>query len=163
RHFETLFEFIDIQKIRTPKGLAWLQAQYPRLMQNELMFEMQGIRMMHCTIWSEGVREIVSAETANVKFLVSDHPVTIYNHSVAPDARGCACPLDPSIALKASQTIFPLTRDYCLILTNLEYARDQSVDPVEKRTFARNFRSSMVRTDAFIRTRNLTDHEVARI
>ena len=50
RHFQTLFEYIDIQKIRTPKGLDWLKAQYPTLTQNELMFEMQGIRMMHCTI-----------------------------------------------------------------------------------------------------------------
>jgi len=163
RHFQTLFEFIDIQKIRTPKGLAWLQAQYPRLTQNELMFEMQGIRFMHCTIWTEGVREIVSAEDADVKFIVSDHPVSIYNHAVAPVAKGCAYPLDPSIALKASQTIFPLSRDHCLILTNLEYARDQSVKPLEKRTFARNFRSSMVRTDAFTRTRKLSDQEVARI
>lgn len=163
RHFQTLFEFIDVQKIRTLKGLAWLQAQYPRLTQNELMFEMQGIRMMHCTIWTEGVREIVSAETASVKFLVSDHPVTIYNYAITPDARDCTYPHDPSIALKASQTIFPLNRNYCLILTNLEYARDQSVDPVEKRTFARNFRRSIVRTDAFIRTRELNDHEVARI
>ena len=64
RHFETLFEFIDIQKIRTPKGLDWLRAQYPSLSQNELMYELQGIRMMHCTIWTEGIREIVSAEDA---------------------------------------------------------------------------------------------------
>jgi hypothetical protein len=163
RHFQTLFEFIDIQKIRTSKGLDWLKAQYPRLTQNELMMEMQGIRMMHCTIWSEGVREIVSAEDADVKFIVSDHPVTIYNHAVAPDAPGCCYPHDPTIALKASQTIFPLTRHYCLILTNLEYARDPSVGPLDKRTFARNFRNSMVRTDAFIRTRKLSDHEVTRI
>src|SRR5262249_34520465 len=31
RHFKTLFEYIDIQKIRTPKGLDWLKAQYPML------------------------------------------------------------------------------------------------------------------------------------
>src|SRR3954463_4953499 len=43
-HFQTLFEYIDIQKIRTPKGLDWLRAQYPTLTQNELMLEMQGIR-----------------------------------------------------------------------------------------------------------------------
>lgn len=162
-HFQTLFEFIDIQKIRTPKGLDWLKAQYPRLTQNELMVEMQGIRMMHCTIWTEGVREIVSAEDAGVKFILSDHPVTIYNYAVAPDAQGCSYPYDPSIALKASQTIFPFSRDYCLILTNLEYARDPSARPLDKRTFARNFRNSMVRTDAFVRTRKLTDHEVTRI
>ncbi len=163
RHFKTLFEYIDIQKIRTPKGLDWLKAQYPTLTQNELMYEMQGIRMMHCTIWTEGVREIVSAENADVKFIISDHPVTIYNHAVPPEAQMCAYPNDPTIALKASQTIFPLNRDFCLILTNLEYAKDPSCSPIDKRTFARNYRSSMVRTDKFIRTRQLSGRDVARI
>lgn len=163
RHFQTLFEFIDIQKIRTPKGLDWLKAQYPTLTQNELMLEMQGIRMMHCTIWTEGVREIVSAEDADTKFIVSDQPVTIYNHASAPEAQACAYPNDPSIALKASQTIFPLNRDFCLILTNLEYARDPATSPLDKRTFARNYRHSMVRTDAFIRSRKLSSREVAQI
>ena len=83
-HFQTFFEYLDIQKIRTPKGLDWLKAQYPTLTQNELMFEMQGIRMLHCTIWVGGVREIVSAEDSDVKFIISDHPVTIYNHAVPP-------------------------------------------------------------------------------
>ena len=162
-NFQVFFEYIDIQKIRTPKGLDWLKAQYPRLTQNELMQEMQGIRRFHCTIWTEGVREIVSAQDSNVKFLVSDHPVTVYNHALSPDSAKMAYPNDPSIALKGSQTIFPLNRDYCLILTNLEYAKDWSVSPIENRTFARNFRNTMVRTDAFIRTRKLDSHEVIRI
>jgi hypothetical protein len=152
-----------VQKIRTPKGLDWLRAQYPRLTQNDLMFEMQGIRMMHCTIWTEGVREIVSARDAEVKFIVSDHPVTIYNYAVPPGAKADGYPNEPSIALKGSQTIFPLNRDFCLILTNLEYALGHSANPLEKRTFARNYRNSMVRTDAFIRTRKLTSEEVIRI
>ncbi|TKT72587.1 DUF4238 domain-containing protein [Afipia massiliensis] len=163
RHFQTLFEYIDIQKIRTPKGLDWLKTQYPTLSQNELMFEMQGIRMMHCTIWAEGVREIVSAEDADIKFIVSDHPVTIYNPAAPPEAKTSSDSNDPSIALKASQTIFPLTRNFCLILTNLEYARDPSTNPLEKRTFARNYRQSIIRTDAFIRTRKLSNQEVTRI
>lgn len=163
RHFTNFFEYLDIQKIRTPKGLDWLRAQYPRLTQNDLMFEMQGIRMMHCTIWTEGVREIVSAQDADVKFIVSDHPVTIYNYAIPPDAKGYAYPNEPSIALKGSQTIFPLNRDFCLILTNLEYAQDHSANPREKRTFARNYRQSIVRTDAFIRTRKLTSQEVIRV
>ena len=162
-HFQTLFEYIDIQKIRTPKGLDWLRAQYPSLTQNELMFEMQGIRMMHCTMWAEGVREIVSAENADIKFIVSDHPVTTYNHAAPPTASICAYPLDPGIALRASQTLFPLNRNFCLILTNLEYARDPSTSPLIKRTFARNYRNSMVRTDTFIRTRKLTGEEVTRV
>jgi len=163
RHFKTFFEYLDIQKIRTPKGLDWLRAQYPRLTQNDLMFEMQGIRMMHCTIWTEGVREIVSAQDVGVKFIVSDHPVTIYNYAIPPDATGNSYPREPSIALKGSQTIFPLNRDFCLILTNLEYAQEHSANPLEKRTFAGNYRNSMVRTDTFIRTRKLTSSEVIRV
>lgn len=162
-HFRTLFEYIDIQKIRTPKGLDWLKAQYPALDQNELMMEMQGIRMLHFTIWTEGVREIVSAQDADTKFIVTDHPVTIYNHAAPPAAAMCAYPHDPSITLKASQTIFPLNRDFCLILTNLEYAQDPAAPPLEKRTFARHYRQSMVRTDKFIRTRKLDGSEVRRI
>ncbi|SDC84248.1 Protein of unknown function [Sphingomonas sp. YR710] len=162
-HFGAFFEYIDIQKLRTPKGLAWLSAQYPTLHQNELMMEMQGIRMLHTTIWTESVREIVSAENAGVKFIVTDHPVTIYNHALPPEARQCAYPHDPGIALRASQTLFPLSRDYCLILTNLEYAQNPSEPPLEKRTFARNFRQSIVRTDRIIRTRKLDDIEVSTI
>lgn len=161
--FETLFNYVDIQKIRTPKGLDWLKAQYPTLTQNELMVEMQAIRAIHCTIWVQGVREIVSAQEADVKFIVSDHPVTIYNRAAFPGSILCTYPSEPSIALKGSQTIFPLNRDFCLILTNLEYAKDPNASPLEKRTHPRNFRSTMVKVDSFIRSRRLSNPDVARI
>lgn len=162
-HFRNLFEFIDVQRLRTPRGLDWLRAQYPTLSQNELMMEMQGLRNLHCTIWTEGVREIVSAEEAGTKFIISDAPVTIYNHTLPPKAELCAYPGDPGIALKASQTLFPLSRDFCLILTNLEYAQAPDGPALEKRTFARNYRNSIVSTVAFVRTRKLNDHQVAQI
>lgn len=44
--FSDLFEFIDAQKLRTPKGLDWLQLHYPALDQNQLMSEMQGLRRL---------------------------------------------------------------------------------------------------------------------
>jgi Protein of unknown function (DUF4238) len=162
-HFQDFFEFLDIQKIRTPKGLDWLKAQYPALTQNELMFEMQGIRMLHCAIWVGSVREIVSAEDSDVKFITSDHPVTIYNHAVPPTDGACAYPLDPGIALRGSQTLYPMDRDHCLILTNLEYAKDSSTGSLQKRTFARNYRQSITKIDSFIRERKLTAQEVAEI
>lgn len=163
RHFQTLFGYIDTQKLRTPKGLAWLRAQYPSLTQNELMQEMQGIRMMNCTIWSQGVREIVSAEASDVKFLVTDHPVTVYNSALPLTDPRNAYPHDPSVALKGTQTLFPLSRDFCLILTNLEFAQEPGVAPLEKRTFARNFRQAMVKADAFIRSRSLERQDVLKI
>jgi len=163
RHFQELFRFIDVQKLRTPKGLDWLKTRYPRLSQNELMMEMQGIQAMHCTIWSESVREVVSAADSDIKFIISDHPVTIYNYAAPPEDDICRYPHDPSISLKSSQTIYPLDRNHCLILTNLEYAKNRDVSPLEKRTFARNFRTSMVRTDAFSRTRRFSRDEVRQI
>lgn len=162
-HFEAFFAYLDAQKLRTPKGLQWLKAQYPSLEQNELMMEMQGIRMMHCTIWSGGVREVVSAVASEVKFIVTDHPVTIYNHAIPPDHQKCQNGHEPGIALKGSQTIFPLNRDFCLILTNLEYAQDPTANPLEKRTFARNYHDTLVKADALIRERKLSAEQVCRI
>jgi len=162
--FNDLFEYLDAQRLRTPKGLDWLQSRYPALDQNQLMFEMQGVRMMNISLWSECVKEIVSAEDAGEKFIISDHPVTTYNHAVPPGDARCAYPGDPSITWKGTQTVFPLNQDLCLILTNLEYAEDPTLpDPCAKRTNARNFRPALVRADHFIRTRRLNDDAVKQI
>ena len=72
-------------------------------------------------------------------------------------------PLDPGIALRGSQTLYPMDRDHCLILTNLEYAKDPSTGPLQKRTFARNYRQSITMIDSFIRERKLTAQGVAEI
>lgn len=164
RHFQDFFYYLDAQKIRTQKGLDWIAKHYANLNQNSLMREMQGLRNMHCTLWTEGVREIVSARDSGVKFIVSDHPVTVYNYACPPGSARCAYPDDPPIALKATQTIYPLDADHCLILTNLEYAEKPDLpDPLSRRTFPRNFRNSMVRTDKFIRKRSLSENEVTAI
>jgi hypothetical protein len=163
QNFQTLFEFVDIQKLRTPKGLAWLKAQYPSLTQNELMMEMQAMRMMHCTIWTEAVREIVSAEDSDVKFILSDHPVTVFNPESPPGSSTNAFPQEPGIELKGTQTLFPLDRNHCLILTNLEFAEDPGADPLSKRTFARRFRPTILNTQALIRSRKLAREEVEAV
>lgn len=162
--FQAFFEYLDAQKLRTPKGLDWVKSQYPRLTQLELMMEMQGLRLMHCTMWSEGVREIVSAEQSDVKFIVTDHPVTIYNAAYPPESSDCIYPRDPPIELIGSQTVFVLDENHCLILTNLEYAKNpDNVKLTETRTNARYRGGGVVRTDAFIRTRKLTRDDVVGI
>jgi hypothetical protein len=164
RHFSNFFYYIDSQKIRTPKGLDWIKKHYLNLGQVELMVEMQAIKNMHCTIWSEGVREIVSAKNSDVKFILTDHPVAIFNKACPPESNECIYPDDPSIALKGTQTLFPLDMDHCLILTNYEYATNpEKQNPIEKRTNARFIRNSMVRTDAFIRSRFLSEEQVQTI
>ncbi|MFK5948679.1 MAG: DUF4238 domain-containing protein [Methylococcales bacterium] len=163
-HFRDFFAYIDSQKIRTPKGLDWIKSHYPNLSQLDLMIEMQEIRNIHCTLWTEGVREIVSAHNSKVKFITTDHPVTVYNYACDPSSEQCLYPNDPSITLKGTQTLYPLDENHCLILTNLEYAQDHDKhDPLEKRTNSRLVRQSIAKTDALIRSRNLNDVEVSTI
>ena len=163
-HFQSFFAYLDAQKLRTPKGLDWIEIGYPRLTQFELMEEMQRLRQMHCAMWIECVREIVSAKKSDVKFIVTDHPVTAYNAACPPGSPMCQYPDDPPITLNGTQTVFALDGDHCLILTNLEYAKDaRGVDILAPRQNARYLGSSLVRTNAMIRTRSLTRDEVVSI
>ena len=161
---QPFFEYMDTQKLRTPKGLDWIKSQYPNLTQVELMVEMQSLRQMHCTMWAEGVREVISAEVSDVKFIVTDHPVTIYNAAFPPESPACTYPDDPPIELIGSQTVFVLDEDHCLILTNLEYAKNpDNVDLTARRTNARYRGHGLVRTDAYIRIRKFNRNEVIAI
>jgi hypothetical protein len=162
--FNDFFEYMDAQKIRTPKGLAWLKSKYPNLSHNQLLYEMQSIRQMHCTTWVESVQEIVLAKNSNIKFIVSDNPVTIYNPACLPDSHEYLYPNEPRIEMKATQTIFPLDSGRCLILTNLDYARNPNLsDPKAFRPNANPYRSTLARMDNTICKRELKDNEVAMI
>lgn len=162
--FQEFFEYMAAQKLRTPKGLDWIRSCYGPLGQVDLMVEMQALRLMHCAMWAEGVREIVSAADSDVKFIVTDHPVTVYNSAVAPTSPGCTYPLDPTVAALGTQTVFALNANTCLILTHLEYAKQPDVqDLTRMRTNARHMGPGMARTDNFIRDRRLTRDEVLAI
>jgi hypothetical protein len=162
--FQDFFEYLDAQKLRTPKGLDWIKSRYSSLDQVQLMVEMQGLRFIHCTMWTEGVREIVSAEASDIKFIVTDHPVTVYNAAKPPTSAECAYPEDPPIEWLGTQTVFALDADTCLILSHLEYAQDpKATNITASRTNARYRGQSLVRTDAFIRTRKLSRNEVSAI
>lgn len=164
KRFREFFEYLDAQKLRTPKGLDWIQTRYAGLAHLDLMKEMQSLRQMHSTMWSECVREIVSAKNSKVKFLFTDHPVTIYNPGLSPESLECVYPNDPGIDLVGSQTIFPLDSEHCLILTNLERAQEPTEAPMlARRTNARFRGQPLARTDALIRNRFLTDDEVIAI
>lgn len=164
KRFRQFFEYLDAQKLRTPKGLDWIQTSYAGLAHLDLMKEMQSLRQMHSTMWSECVREIVSAKNSKVKFLFTDHPVTIYNSGLPPESPECAYPSDPGIDLVGSQTVFPLDAEHCLILTNLEYAQEpKKAQVLARRTNARYRGQPLAKTDAFVRSRFLTDDEVIAI
>jgi hypothetical protein len=162
--FQDFFTYMAAQKLRTPKGLDWIRSCYGPLDQIDLMVEMQALRTMHCTMWAEGVREIVSAAHSDVKFIVTDHPVTVYNSQLDPTTQDCTYPMDPMVASLGTQTVFALDADTCMIFTHLEYAKAPSrQDLIRLRTNARHHGMGMTRTDALIRDRRLSRNEVITI
>ncbi|MDF9775381.1 DUF4238 domain-containing protein [Pseudomonas baetica] len=164
RTFLEFFGYMDAQRLRTPKGLDWILKHYQGLPQTELMVQMQLLRQMHCAMWSECVREIVSAANSSVKFLVSDHPITLFNPKLSSGADECQYPDDPGIQMMGTQTIFVLDANHCLILTNLEYAENpDATDHLARRTNARFRGESIARTDAMLRGRELSEGEVNAI
>ncbi|RON68044.1 DUF4238 domain-containing protein [Pseudomonas fluorescens] len=162
--FKPFFEYLGAQKLRTPKGLDWINAHYSQLDQSGLMREMQHLLTLNLTIWSEGVREIVSAKESDLKFIITDHPVTLYNAACPPGAAACRYPNEPAVQWNGTQTIFPLDAEHCLILSHLDYANQvDGLDLVAERQNARHLGRSLVRTDTWIRSRSLSREQVLAI
>jgi hypothetical protein len=163
-YFVKVFEYLDIQKLRTPKGLIWLSQKFPMITHNQLLIEIQNIQRLHCTLWAEAVKEIVSANNSKIKFIVSDHPVTVYNAACPPTSTECKYPNDPRIEMQGTQTIFPLDSNRCLILTNLDYAKNPSLRNLKEfRPNPNPFRNTLIRYDNIINGRELSEEDVEHI
>lgn len=163
-HVIDFFEYMDAQKLRTPKGLEWLTRVTRAKNYNDLLIIMQQFRQMHCTMWAEASLEVVSADNSDTKFIVSDNPVTLYNSVFYPGNPQCQFPNDPPIALQGTRTIFPISLNLCVILTHKEYARAPGKNKATKpRTNARYFDKTIINYDDFIRERTLSEQQVASI
>ncbi|MCI5121032.1 MAG: DUF4238 domain-containing protein [Candidatus Electrothrix sp. AUS4] len=155
---------IAAQRLRTPKGLAWLIKILQPRSYNELLIRMQEVRRMHCAMWIEASMEIVTANNSKTKFIVSDNPVTLYNQNFYPKCKRCLFPYDPGIELKGTRTIFPLDLEHCAILTNLEYARSPGRYKASKtRTNARYFDNTLCMYDDIIRERDFNEQQVLTV
>ncbi|MFW1508622.1 DUF4238 domain-containing protein [Vibrio parahaemolyticus] len=160
-HVTNIFEYMDAQRIRTPKGLEWLTRVTRAKTHNELLLRMQELRRMHCTMWAEASLEVVSANESETKFIVSDNPVTLYNSVFYPGNEQCRFPNDPGIHLKGTRTIFPTDLNHCVILTNKEFARSPGKFKAPKpRTNARYFDQTIINYSDFIREREFSEQQV---
>ena len=163
-HVINLYEYIDAQRLRTPKGLNWITKKCNPKDHNELLMKMQRVRKMHCTMWAEASLEIVSAKNSSVKFIVSDNPVTFYNSQIYPGSLDCKFPSDPSLALQGTRTIFPIDSDHCIIITHKQYARKPGKFKARKhRINARYFDSTLINYHDFINERSFSEKMVATV
>jgi hypothetical protein len=164
-----VYEFMDALRLRTPKGLRFVQAMMSRKQtqtQLDLMVAMQELRRMHCIMWAEGCLEIVRAPEGSSGFIFSDHPVTLFNRHVFPGDPDIPPGHDPALHWQGTQTLFPFDRERLYILTHVEFAHSPGPWKARKpRTNPRYFDQGnpMVRYDDCIRTRTLTEQQVREV
>lgn len=145
-NYEALYAmlpYMTVQKLRTPKGLKYL-AKADRLdNKNLVLFKLQEIQKIFCALWSECIWSIADASESSTKFLVTDHPVTVYNKACFPASKWCKDCNDPEIWFSATHTIFPLDQNKILILTNLSWVRNPYGDPLNHRPNTKLFRPAV--------------------
>jgi hypothetical protein len=140
---QALMMYMSTQKLRTPKGLGWLSEKVKTSDRNVLLQQMLRFRQLFCAIWFESVWLIADACNSETKFVVSDHPVTVYNRRCGPRSQWCRGDNDPDIWLNATHTMFPLSLDRILILTNLSWVRNPYQSPTKTRPNPNPLRSAM--------------------
>jgi len=158
--FNTLLPYMSIQKLRTPKGLTYLSELVRISDKNSALLKMQELRQIFCALWTESIWSIVDATQSDTKFILSDHPVTVYNKSCLPRSKWCLGHRDPDIAFTGTHTLFPLSLDKALIFTNLSWVRNPYSFPRKTRPNFYPFRNAMFNFMRIQTGRSLTDVEV---
>jgi hypothetical protein len=161
---EHLMLYMSTQKLRTPKGLNWLAGLAGVRRRGDVLDHLTTLRSLYGAIWAECVWQIADASESETKFIVSDHPVTVYNRSCAAgNPLWCKGANDPDIRLQATHTLFPLSSQRLLILTNRSWACNPHRPPVESRANPDLFRGAMFNFLEIQTRRLLSEHEVLKI
>lgn len=162
--FNNLVIYLSTQKLRTPKGLGWLIDRTGTNNRNALLSRMMRLHQLHGSLWAESIWQIADARDSNTKFIISDHPVTIYNRFLGPrNKKWCRGFNDPDVGLNASHTIFPLSMERVLIMTNLSWVRNPYQSGIVYRTNPSPLRSTMFNFQSIQTHRRLTEQEVMEI
>jgi len=160
--YKTLVRLMSLQKLRTPKGLTILE-QMVGLSRDETLIGMQRLKNIYCAIWSECIWQIVTAEESPTKFIISDHPVTVYNGRCPPGTAHCRGAEDPDIRLAGTHTIYPLSLNKALVLTNVTWLRNPLGNSLAMRPNPSLFRPAMFNFMEIQVGRYLSEIEVQQI
>lgn len=161
--FHTFLTYMSVQKLRTPKGLAWLQFQSKSRHRNLDLIFLQRIQNIFCALWTECIWQIADAENSPTKFIISDHPVVTYNRWLPPGSSFAGGFNDPDIRMVATHTYFPLRSDRILILTNLAWIRNPYQRETNIRPNPKMFRQAMFNFTDIQTYRSLSEDEVLKI
>jgi len=161
--FHGLVRYMSVQKLRTPKGLGWLAEQLRSGAKDHVLNMVVRLQQVFGAIWCESVWLIADASDTTTKFLVTDHPVTVYNRRCGPRSQWCRGCNDPDIRYHASHTIFPLSLERILVLTNLSWVRNPYQSEVGVRPNPNPWRASVFNFTSIQTRRQLREQEVLEI
>jgi len=161
--FHSIMMYMSTQKLRTPKGLGWLSNRAGTTDRNQILDLMLKLRQLYCAIWTECIWLIADASQSDTKFIISDHPVTVYNRRCGPRSQWCRGYEDPDIWLQGTHTIFPLSLEKILILINLSWVRNPYQSEVSLRPNPNPLRSAMFKFTDIQTLRHLSEQEVREI
>lgn len=161
--FNDFIIYLTTQKLRTPKGFAWLADAVQTKDRDVLLNYMTYYRQLFGAIWTESVWSIADASSSETKFIVSDHPVTVYKRRCGPRSQWCRGHNDPDIIFNATHTLFPLSLTKLLILTNLSWVRNPYQNPVGSRPNPDLFRAGMFYVLGVQVGRMFTEKEVREV
>ena len=160
---QDILMYMSTQKLRTPKGLGWLSDQARATEKDQALALMLRLQQIYCAIWTECVWLIADAAQSDTKFIISDHPVTVYNRKCGPRSQWCRGTNDPDIRYHGTHTIFPLSLDKILILTNLSWVRNPYQSETELRPNPNFFRGTLFKITNIQTLRHLSEQEVREI
>lgn len=158
-----MIRFMSLQKLRSPKGMAFLRTLVGRGDKNLLLMALQQLQQMYGATWSECVWSIADASQSEVKFIVSDHPVTVYNPRCFPGSKYCRGGSDPDVRYNGTHTIFALSAAKILILTNISWVRNPYANPLTLRPNPGLFRDTVFNFMQIQTRRHLAEIEVWEI
>lgn len=162
-NFETLLNYMSVQKLRTPKGLAFLSQSAKVRNRNLTLILLQDIQNLFGATWTEAVWQIADASDSSTKFIISDHPVTVYNRACPPLSKWCLGHNDPDVRMNATHTYFPLSLNKVLILTNLSWVRNPYQNEMAFRPNPEFMRNTIFSFTDVQTRRKLTEDEVLQI
>lgn len=161
--FRGMRDYLAAQLFRTPKGLDILRALSKSKDHQRTLHALRVAWPLYHTIWSEGVWEIVKCEQSPTKFIISDSPVTTYNRQIFPGSAEVQQFGIARIEQIGTHTLFPLDREHCLIITNLQYVRNPRVNLLKFRENPRYFEQTSFDLRRVQRGREIEEQEVIAI
>jgi len=160
---EPLLIYLSTQRLRTPKGLDWLARQIGSHDPMATLAAVVRFRQVFGAIWSECIWQVADAGASPTKFIVSDHPVTLYNRDVSPSHQQSQGSGDPDVRLNGTHTIFPLSMERVLILTHRSWATNPYGPPTKLRPNPQLERDAIFNQMEVQVGRQLDEDEVRRI